>query len=133
MFRELSRSAVLCAALLTCLNAYAEPPEPGNLVTTVDTLSQLGYRKSLELQGSESELVLGFGSRLDEIVESGSLRMKMVVSPALVAVLSHLKVHLNNELLDKAYKAKIRKYYLSIEDVELCSEDELILQPTSGI
>ena len=40
---------------------------------------------------------------------------------------------LNNELLDKAYKAKIRKYYLSIEDVELCSEDELILQPTSGI
>jgi len=40
---------------------------------------------------------------------------------------------LDNELLDKAYKAKIRKYYLSIEDVELCSEDELILKPTSGI
>ena len=100
MYKGLSIRVVVCALLCACLPAYAQAPEPRKLITEVDTLSQLGYQNSIELQGSESTMTLGFGSRLDEIVESGSLRLRMVVSPALVAVLSHVKVHLNNELLD---------------------------------
>ena len=83
MYKGLSIRVVVCALLCACLPAYAQAPEPRKLITEVDTLSQLGYQNSIELQGSESTMTLGFGSRLDEIVESGSLRLKMVVSPAL--------------------------------------------------
>jgi len=36
---------------------------------------------------------------------------------------------LKNELLENAYKAKILKYYMSIEEVELCIEDKVPLEP----
>lgn len=40
---------------------------------------------------------------------------------------------LESDFLENAYKAKIKKYYLSIEDVKLCKEDEMILMPVSGL
>lgn len=40
---------------------------------------------------------------------------------------------LNNDMLDESYKNKIREYYLPIEDVELCTEDELFFNPNADI
>lgn len=48
-------------------------------------------------------------------------------------ILASKRYILENELLDKAYKDKINKYYLSIEDVELCTQDEIVMKPASGI
>lgn len=36
---------------------------------------------------------------------------------------------LENDLLDESYKAKIKKYYLSIKQVELCPDGEPLLEP----
>lgn len=40
---------------------------------------------------------------------------------------------LEHELLEENYKQQIRKYYLSMEDVHLCEEDEPILNPKLDI
>ncbi|MEQ8472370.1 MAG: hypothetical protein RIC35_14350 [Marinoscillum sp.] len=48
-------------------------------------------------------------------------------------ILASKRYILENDLLDNAYKDKIKKYYLSIEDVELCTKDEIVMKPVSGI
>lgn len=47
-------------------------------------------------------------------------------------ILASKRYILENDLLDDAYKNKIKKYYLSIDDVELCTKDEIILKPTTA-
>ncbi|USA42931.1 cellulose biosynthesis cyclic di-GMP-binding regulatory protein BcsB [Spongiibacter taiwanensis] len=71
-------------------------PEPE--FETRDSLADLGFNRSLELQGSESSIFLGFGSRLDEEVVGATLILRYTASPALVEKLSQLKISLNNEL-----------------------------------
>ncbi|WP_190761903.1 cellulose biosynthesis cyclic di-GMP-binding regulatory protein BcsB [Spongiibacter pelagi] len=62
-------------------------------------LNKLGHSRSQNLKGSGSQVVLGFGSRLDEIIESAELDLKISTSPALLETLSHLKVYLNDEFM----------------------------------
>lgn len=61
--------------------------------------NQLGYNSSIRLQGSESVVYVGFGSRLDEIVSNAALSFDFIPSPALLAKVSHIKVYFNNELM----------------------------------
>lgn len=60
--------------------------------------SDLGYGHSIQLQGSESTAYVGFGSRLDEVVSHSSLHFTFIPSPALLSLVSHIKVYFNNEL-----------------------------------
>lgn len=102
-FRLIRRAGLLglsCVALATPL--FAATPEQDRLPPRVEqrlTFADLGHRQSLELQGSESSVFLGFGSRLDQSVERAELMLDYTVSPSLKAVYSHLKVYLNNELM----------------------------------
>ncbi|MBD1574115.1 cellulose biosynthesis cyclic di-GMP-binding regulatory protein BcsB [Vibrio sp. S17_S38] len=61
--------------------------------------NQLGYSSSIRMQGTESNVYVGFGSRLDEIVSQGSVSFNFIPSPALLAQVSHVKVYFNNELM----------------------------------
>ncbi|RJG48403.1 cellulose biosynthesis cyclic di-GMP-binding regulatory protein BcsB [Motilimonas pumila] len=63
------------------------------------TFADLGQTGSLKMQGSESTLYVGFGSRLDQIVTGASLQLDFIPSPALMEVVSHLRVFLNDELM----------------------------------
>lgn len=63
------------------------------------SFKQLGYTSSIHLQGSESEVYVGFGSRLDEIASRAQLSLDFITSPALIKTVSHLKVFFNNELM----------------------------------
>ncbi|MGF1902366.1 cellulose biosynthesis cyclic di-GMP-binding regulatory protein BcsB [Aliivibrio sifiae] len=62
------------------------------------SFSDLGYGHSIQLQGSESTAYVGFGSRLDEVVSQASLHFELIPSPALLSLVSHIKVYFNNEL-----------------------------------
>ncbi|MGO2499114.1 MAG: cellulose biosynthesis cyclic di-GMP-binding regulatory protein BcsB [Vibrio litoralis] len=61
--------------------------------------NQLGYSSSIRMQGSESQVYVGFGSRLDEIISQATLSFDFIPSPALLSVVSHVKVYFNNELM----------------------------------
>ncbi|QQD17821.1 cellulose biosynthesis cyclic di-GMP-binding regulatory protein BcsB [Spongiibacter nanhainus] len=94
-------AAVLLAGMAT-LSFAAEPidgAEPVPVYQSRLSFADLGHQQSLELQGSESSVFLGFGSRLDETVDEAELLLDYTVSPSLRAVYSHLKVYLNNELM----------------------------------
>ena len=94
-------AAILLAGMAT-LSFAAKPAadaEPAPVYQNRLTFNDLGHQQSLELQGSESSVFLGFGSRLDETVDEAELLLDYTVSPSLRAVYSHLKVYLNNELM----------------------------------
>lgn len=61
--------------------------------------SELGENRSISLIGSESVAYINFGSRLDELVSKASLALDFMPSPALLSLVSHLKVFLNDELM----------------------------------
>ncbi len=61
--------------------------------------SGLGFQRSITLQGSEASTYIGFGSRLDEVVSKATLNFDMTPSPALLSLVSHVKVYLNNEMM----------------------------------
>jgi len=63
------------------------------------SLTDLGQNGSVALQGSESQVSFYFGSRLDEVVLGASLDFTYTPSPALIALVSHLKIYLNEELM----------------------------------
>ncbi|MUL10892.1 cellulose biosynthesis cyclic di-GMP-binding regulatory protein BcsB [Aliivibrio fischeri] len=69
-------------------------------IITKETFSfgDLGYEESIRLQGSESTAYIGFGSRLDEFVSKASLHFDFTPSPALLSMVSHIKVYFNNQL-----------------------------------
>ncbi|WP_028865781.1 cellulose biosynthesis cyclic di-GMP-binding regulatory protein BcsB [Psychromonas aquimarina] len=66
------------------------------------TFEQLGYQGSISMMGSESNAYVGFGSRIDEVVSKADLYFDITSSPALLALMSHIKVFLNNELMGVA-------------------------------
>ena len=63
------------------------------------SFKNLGLQTPLALRGLESEGSVGVSVRRDELVESARLRLIFTLSPSLLPGLSHLKVMLNDELL----------------------------------
>ena len=63
------------------------------------SFARMGGTGGINLRGTEGETTLNFSLRGDEVVESADLRLDYTFSPALLADLSHLKVYLNDELL----------------------------------
>ncbi len=61
--------------------------------------SGLGFQHSISLEGSEASSYIGFGSRLDEVVSKATLHFNMTPSPALLSLVSHVKVYMNNEMM----------------------------------
>lgn len=63
------------------------------------TFQQLGQGSSMMLRGVESEGSVSISVRRDELVESALLRLTFTLSPSLIPSLSHIKLLLNEELL----------------------------------
>lgn len=63
------------------------------------SFARMGVTGGINLRGTEGEKTLDFSLRSDEVVESADLRLDYTFSPALLAELSHLKVYLNEELM----------------------------------
>ena len=62
-------------------------------------LRDLGMSNALRLRGVDSEGSLSVGIRRDEMVAAARLRLKYTLSPALLPELSHLKVLLNDQVV----------------------------------
>jgi hypothetical protein len=62
------------------------------------SFARMGATGGINLRGTEGQTTLDFSLRGDEVVESADLRLDYT-SPALLADLSHLKVYLNDELV----------------------------------
>ncbi|MDO6708363.1 cellulose biosynthesis cyclic di-GMP-binding regulatory protein BcsB [Photobacterium sp. 1_MG-2023] len=99
----------LSASALAGAQTAPEVTEPLRAPLASDTLSaviqrelpfsQLGFQGSVGIQGSEASAYIGFGSRLDEVIAQASLNFDVTPSPALLALVSHIKIYLNNELM----------------------------------
>ncbi len=76
--------------------------DSSNVYKRVVPFSQLGYGGSIPILGSEASAYVGFGSRLDEVVSNATLYFDITPSPALLSLVSHVKVYLNNELMGVA-------------------------------
>ena len=63
------------------------------------SFARMGATGGINLRGTEGQTTLDFSLRGDEVVESADLRLDYTFSPALLADLSHLKVYLNDELV----------------------------------
>jgi hypothetical protein len=63
------------------------------------TLKDLGVARPLSLRGVDGDASVGLSVRLDEMVESARLHLSYTLSPALLPNLSHLKILLNDEVL----------------------------------
>lgn len=68
----------------------------------LQTLSfkDMGYYEPVQLKGVDGRMNLAFGVRLDESVVSAKLKLHFSYSPALLPLLSHLKLVLNGEVID---------------------------------
>jgi cellulose synthase operon protein B len=86
--------------------ATSQSPAPKDRAGAVSvrraTLLQLSGQKSLNLRGTDGSATVAFGSRGDELVVGARLHLKFSHSPALIVGQSHLKVFLNDELIDVA-------------------------------
>ncbi|HIF9193369.1 TPA: cellulose biosynthesis cyclic di-GMP-binding regulatory protein BcsB [Photobacterium damselae] len=113
---QISKIKILAATLgLVCMSVSAQdlaqkPFIQSNISASMESDSsavmkriisfkQLGYNGSITLQGSESNVYIGFGSRLDEVVSKAVLHFNVTPSPALLSLVSHIKVYFNNELI----------------------------------
>ncbi len=83
-------------------NTRQQNAESATIFKRVLPFSQLGYSSSIAIQGSEANAYVGFGSRLDEVVSKATLYFDITPSPALLSLVSHVKVYLNNELMGVA-------------------------------
>lgn len=89
------------AAVLAAPVVKEEAPEaqPLPLRQWKGSFQYLGMGNPLTLRGLESEGSIGVSVRRDELVEAAHLRLTFTLSPALLPGLSHLKVMLNDELV----------------------------------
>ncbi|MCJ2376524.1 cellulose biosynthesis cyclic di-GMP-binding regulatory protein BcsB [Vibrio sp. ZSDZ34] len=62
--------------------------------------SQLSGDRSIAIKGNGSSAYIGFGSRLDKVITDGTLHLEYLPSPSLVNNVSHIRVFLNEELMD---------------------------------
>lgn len=63
------------------------------------SLKDLGAVRPLTLYGIQGQAKVGVSVRLDEVVEAARLTLVFTLSPALLPHLSHLKIYLNDEVL----------------------------------
>ncbi|MFA0440334.1 cellulose biosynthesis cyclic di-GMP-binding regulatory protein BcsB [Vibrio sp. 10N.286.49.B1] len=97
MIRTLS---ILSLAMISTAFA-AESNEKVNPNMSLEyTFEDITGESSIQLKGNQSTAYLGFGSRLDQVITGGNLRLEFLPSPALRASVSHVRVFLNNELMD---------------------------------
>jgi len=70
-----------------------------SLRKTSTTLRRLGLTRPMELRGIDGTGEIGFSVRLDEIVTKARLNLNYTLSPALLPGISHLKVFINDEVV----------------------------------
>ncbi len=63
------------------------------------TLADMGFAQGLDIRGDNTSRSFSFGVRNDQQVESVRLDLRYVYSPALIGRISHVKVHLNEEVV----------------------------------
>ena len=100
--------ALLCS--LPVMAASANPTQPVEQVKSVvvpplswvrnQTFRELGQSGDWLLSGMDTTRQLEFGMRRDRIVREGSLHLRFTPSPALLPTLSHLRVYLNEMLME---------------------------------
>jgi len=94
-------------------------PEAAPLRRWSPRLKDLGLGGAIRLRGVESWSGVGLGIRRDELVESARLRLTFTLSPALLADLSHLKVLLNDQLVQAIVLPKERLGQPQTVDVDI--------------
>lgn len=112
--RRFNSQALFFAASVLAINSHAQAPSlnPSSASLTAVTaevtlpartmersLLNLGIEHGLTLRGTESEGRVEFGVRQDEVVESATLNLEYTLSPALLPQLSHLKLILNDQMV----------------------------------
>ncbi|MDQ7968316.1 MAG: cellulose biosynthesis cyclic di-GMP-binding regulatory protein BcsB [Oxalicibacterium faecigallinarum] len=70
-----------------------------SLRKTSTTLRRLGMARPMELRGIDGAGEIGFSVRLDEVVAKARLNLSYTLSPALLPGISHLKVFINDEIV----------------------------------
>ncbi|WP_240783621.1 cellulose biosynthesis cyclic di-GMP-binding regulatory protein BcsB [Stenotrophobium rhamnosiphilum] len=77
-------------------------PVPASEQLRLQTLmfKDMGHYEPVQLKGVDGRMNLAFGVRLDESVVSAKLKLRFSYSPALLPLLSHLKLVLNGEVVD---------------------------------
>ncbi|QFY42174.1 cellulose biosynthesis cyclic di-GMP-binding regulatory protein BcsB [Candidatus Methylospira mobilis] len=68
--------------------------------TNTLSLQELGAGNPIRLSGTTSGESIWFGTRTDEIVTRARLKLSFAYSPSLTANLSHIKVYVNEEVVD---------------------------------
>lgn len=63
------------------------------------TFRQLGYQTPLNIRGVDGQVSVPFSVRADEVVTSGSVKLRYTYSPALLEKLSHFNVIVNGEVV----------------------------------
>lgn len=77
----------------------SEPLAELPLRTLRVSLKSLGAARPLVLRGVDGDANVDMSVRLDELVESAKLHLTLTLSPSLIPSLSHVKVFLNNEVI----------------------------------
>lgn len=63
------------------------------------TLAEMGFSQGLDIRGDNTSRSFSFGVRQDVQVEDLRLELRYVFSPALIGRISHIKVHMNEEVV----------------------------------
>ena len=83
------------------------------------SFKSMGLGSAMRLRGAESENSVGLGIRRDEMVESARLHLRFTMSPSLLPELSHIKVLLNDQLVQTLALPKERLGQPQAVDVEI--------------
>jgi hypothetical protein len=95
---------ILFACLLAFLGhvsaarSATDPTASAPLRETKITFAELGAGP-IELHGIKTRGTVNVGARIDEVIVGAKLRLRLTYSPALLPDLSHLRVHMNDQLL----------------------------------
>ncbi|MCE9549778.1 MAG: cellulose biosynthesis cyclic di-GMP-binding regulatory protein BcsB [Betaproteobacteria bacterium] len=94
-FSSLSWAAQTNAPLLLPKTEAETTPSRQSILTMKD----IGASRPIELRGVDGNTYLSLGVRLDEVVTKARLHLNYTLSPALLPIISHIKVYLNDEVL----------------------------------
>ena len=94
-FSSLSWAAQINAPLLLLKAEAATSPSRQSILTMQD----IGASRPIELKGVDGNAYLSLGVRLDEVVTKARLHLNYTLSPALLPIISHIKLYLNDEVL----------------------------------
>jgi hypothetical protein len=94
-FSSLAWAAQINAPLLLPKAEAATTPSRQSILTMKD----IGASRPIELRGVDGNTYLSLGVRLDEVVTKARLHLNYTLSPALLPIISHIKVYLNDEVV----------------------------------